>query len=100
MLLLSEAVGSEEAVRIGLAQRVSEDSELPAAITVVPAPFTAGPTAAYRLVIRLLRDSRGASLPDQLEAEAYAMQTSGRMADYNVGVDSFHARRQPIFTNN
>ena len=56
------------------------------------------PGKALGLTKRLLNDSFERTLPEQLEAEAFAQDTAGRTADHFEGVTAFLQKRTPTFT--
>jgi 2-(1,2-epoxy-1,2-dihydrophenyl)acetyl-CoA isomerase len=59
--------------------------------------FAAGPTTAYGLQRRLLRDSWARTLPDQLRAESEAVARSGNTDDAGAAVRAFLDRARPTF---
>lgn len=97
MLLLAERVTAEEAVRMGLANRVVADAELQAAAAELAKQLAEGPTVAFALAKGLLGGSWGRSLDEHLELEAEVQRTAGRTYDYREGVDAFLSRRPPVF---
>jgi 2-(1,2-epoxy-1,2-dihydrophenyl)acetyl-CoA isomerase len=60
--------------------------------------LSAGPTAAYGRIKRLLHASAGASLRDQLDAERDAFLGSVATDDFEEGVAAFLAKRPARFT--
>jgi 2-(1,2-epoxy-1,2-dihydrophenyl)acetyl-CoA isomerase len=59
--------------------------------------LAAGPTRAYGLQRRLLRDSWGNTLSDQLRAESEGVALSGNTRDAGSAVRAFLERRPPTF---
>lgn len=98
MLLLAERVTAEEAVRIGLANRVVEDTELPAVAAELAKQLAEGPTLAFALGKSVMGGTWARSFADHLELEAEVQRTAGRTSDYREGVDAFLSRRQPVFS--
>ena len=91
-------VKAEEARAIGLVSSVSGADEFEAAVAKFAGRLAALPPRAIDLTKRLLNDSYGNSLEEQLEAEAFAQDTAGRTSDHFEGVTAFLEKRQPAFT--
>ncbi|BEP94373.1 enoyl-CoA hydratase/isomerase family protein [Acidovorax sp. A79] len=96
--LLGEAFTAEDALRLGLVNRVVPAAELDAATTAIAERLAAGPTLAYGAMKRLMRESMDRTLPEQLAAEARAFVHCAGTQDFQAGVDAFHARQAPQFT--
>jgi len=98
LLLLAEPVTAEEAYRMGLLSRLTEDDEqvLPAAQEMA-ARLAAGPTVAYGAIKRELSVGDAGTLSDALAAEAQAQAICGRTADHPAAVDAFIAKQAPVF---
>jgi 2-(1,2-epoxy-1,2-dihydrophenyl)acetyl-CoA isomerase len=87
-----------EALDWGLVTRVVPHAELEEEATALATRLAAGPTVALAHMRRLLRDSWGATLEQQLESERAAMQATGATADAREGVRAFAEKRTPGFT--
>jgi 2-(1,2-epoxy-1,2-dihydrophenyl)acetyl-CoA isomerase len=87
-----------EALDWGLVTRVVPRAELGAEAEALAARLAAGPTVAFAHMRRLLRDSWGATLEQQLDAERAAMKVCAGTADAREGVSAFVQRRSPAFT--
>lgn len=96
--LLGDAFTAEDALRLGLVNRVLPAAELEAATTAMAERLAAGPTLAYGAMKRLMRESMDRTLPEQLAAEAQAFVHCAGTQDFQAGVDAFHARQVPQFT--
>ena len=96
--LLGDAFTADEALRLGLVNRVVPAAELDAATAALAARLASGPTQAYGAMKRLMRDSMDRTLPEQLAAEAAAFVQCAGTQDFQSGVDAFHARQSPRFT--
>lgn len=95
--LLGEAFTADEALRLGLVNRVVPADALDAATAALAARFAKGPTLAYGAMKRLVRDALDRTLPEQLSAEASAFVQCAATQDFRAGVDAFHARQSPQF---
>ncbi|MEY4762322.1 MAG: hypothetical protein RLZZ200_2178 [Pseudomonadota bacterium] len=98
MILLAESVPADEALRLGIANRVVEDGELQSTVAELAAQLARGPTRAYALQKASLAGGWSRTLSEQLEHEAQSQDVAGRTADYREGVDAFLSRRLPLFT--
>lgn len=100
LVLLSERIGSEDALRLGLANRALPPEELAPAALALAQRLAGGPTAAYGRAKKLLADSLQASLAEQLDAEQASFLASSATADFGAGVAAFLAKRAPVFSGN
>ena len=91
-------VKAEEAMTIGLVSQVADADAFSAAVDAFSTRLASLPPRAIELTKRLLNDSFGNSLEDQLEAEAFAQDTAGRTTDHFEGVTAFLEKRTPEFT--
>jgi 2-(1,2-epoxy-1,2-dihydrophenyl)acetyl-CoA isomerase len=99
LLMLSEPVRAEEALRLGLLTRLagSDDEVLPLAQELA-ARLAAGPTVAYGQIKRQLHIGSTGTLDDALAAEAEAQRVSGSTADHRNATAAFVAKEKPTFT--
>jgi enoyl-CoA hydratase len=88
MILSGRQVGAEEALRIGLVDRVTEASPLDAAIEWA-AELARGPVAAHALVKRAIDHGFDASLAAGLALEQQLFVEVFRTEDARIGVESF-----------
>jgi 2-(1,2-epoxy-1,2-dihydrophenyl)acetyl-CoA isomerase len=98
LTLLGEAVSAEQAVQMGLVNRVVADEALPAVARELAARVAGLPMQALGLTKRALNHAWNATLDAQLEYEAYLQATAGRTADHREGVAAFLEKRPPHFT--
>ena len=95
--LLSEPFAADEALRLGLVNRVMPAAELDAATDALARRLAAGPTQAYGAMKRLMHESLDRTLPEQLAAEASAFLGCAATQDFRAGVEAFHAREPARF---
>ena len=97
ILLLAERFDAHEALRLGLVNRVVPAAELDAAVAAFVTSLAAGPALALRNTKRLLRESSGRSLSEQLHAEALSFGACSATADFDEGLAAFLGKRPPNF---
>lgn len=95
--LLSEPFFADEALRLGLVNRVVPAAELDTATNAIAQRLAAGPTLAYGAMKRLMRQSMDRTLPEQLAAEADAFVRCADTQDFRTGVEAFFAREPARF---
>jgi 2-(1,2-epoxy-1,2-dihydrophenyl)acetyl-CoA isomerase len=95
--LLNESFDANEALRLGLVNRVVPAAQLEAAAAELAQRLAAGPTRAIGRVRRLMRQSFDASLTEQLDAERAAFEASTTDHDFDEGLRAFIAKRAPKF---
>ncbi len=93
----AEKVSAEEALRLGLVNRVVPAAELMAETMKVARRLAGMPARGVALTKRLINQSYGNDLAAQLEAEAFAQETAGMTADHTEGVVAFIDKRKPAF---
>ena len=95
--LLGEAFTADDALRLGLVNRVVPGAELDSATAALAQRLAAGPTLAYGAMKRLMRASMDHTLPEQLAAEKDAFVHCAGTEDFRAGVEAFHQRQSPQF---
>lgn len=98
LVLLSERIGSEDALRLGLVNRLLPPAELEAEARALAQRLAQGPTQAYGRAKRLLAGSLQASLEQQLQAEEAGFLASSATADFADGVSAFVDKRPAHFS--
>lgn len=98
LALLGETLAADEALRLGLVNRVVPPAELSAQAQALAERLAAGPTRAYGRIRQLLDASLDRSLAEQLEAERAAFLASTRTADFSEGIAAFLEKRPARFT--
>lgn len=95
--LLGEAFTADDALRLGLINRVVPAAELDSATAALAQRLANGPTLAYGAMKRLMRTSMDHTLPEQLVAEKDAFVHCAGTEDFRAGVEAFHQRQSPSF---
>ncbi|CAN7196990.1 enoyl-CoA hydratase-related protein [Acidovorax sp. LjRoot38] len=95
--LLGEAFTADDALRLGLINRIVPAAELDSATTNLAQRLAAGPTVAYGAMKRLMRASMDRTLPEQLAAEKDAFVHCAGTEDFRAGVEAFHQRQSAQF---
>ena len=95
--LLGEAFTADDALRLGLVNRVVPGAELDSATAALAQRLASGPTLAYGAMKRLMRTSMDHTLPEQLAAEKDAFVHCAGTEDFRAGVEAFHQRQSPQF---
>jgi 2-(1,2-epoxy-1,2-dihydrophenyl)acetyl-CoA isomerase len=96
--LLAERFDAQDALRIGLVNRVVAKGELEATVRALAQSIVDGPALALASVKRLLRDASERTLSEQLHAEARSFAQCAATADFAEGIDAFLAKRRPRFS--
>ncbi|ABE36245.1 enoyl-CoA hydratase/isomerase family protein [Paraburkholderia xenovorans LB400] len=95
--LIGEPIGAQEALMIGLVNRVVESSELEAATRALARHLAQGPTLAYGRMKQLLRGSFEHSFAQQLDLEQESFEASAGTRDFAEAIHAFFQRRSPSF---
>ena len=98
ILLLGDRVGAEDAVRIGLASRVVDDAELPAAAGELARRLADGPSLAYANTKMLLSRELDMDLAGALELEATTQALLMGTEDHREFHRAFTERRPARWT--
>ena len=97
MLLLGEALTGREAADAELIHASCPAGELDDRVDALVDRLASGPTVALGLTKQLLLSSATASLADQLQDEAFALELSSRSEDFREGLAAFREKRPPEF---
>jgi 2-(1,2-epoxy-1,2-dihydrophenyl)acetyl-CoA isomerase len=97
LMLSSERLAAEDALRLGLLNRVVPAEELESAVGELAGKLAKGPAVSYALIKRGLERARMADLDTVLEMEAQYQAAAGRTEDFREGVEAFVAKRPPTF---
>ena len=97
MLFLSETLNAEEALAVGLVNRLVAPEELATTAESLARQVARGPTRAFGQYKRLADRSFETELHDQLEAERAAFKMATTTEDFREGVTAFLAKRPATF---
>ena len=97
MCLTTDPVPAETAAEWGLIWEMVEDDALTSRAADLAGRLAEGPTLAFRLMKRALRESGTNSLEEQLALEAELQGEAGRSRDFMEGVMAFLEKRAPRF---
>jgi 2-(1,2-epoxy-1,2-dihydrophenyl)acetyl-CoA isomerase len=97
LCMTGDKVLAEEALRIGIANRVVPADQLMAESMALATRLSSLPARGLALTKKLLNQSVENDLATQLNAEAFAQDTAGRTADHSEGVVAFIEKRSPVF---
>jgi 2-(1,2-epoxy-1,2-dihydrophenyl)acetyl-CoA isomerase len=97
LALLGDKLPADQAEAWGLIWRCVDDDDLQREAGKLAAHFATQPTRGLGMIKKLLRESSGNTLPEQLELEKNAMRELGQSHDYREGVAAFMEKRPPEF---
>jgi 2-(1,2-epoxy-1,2-dihydrophenyl)acetyl-CoA isomerase len=98
MAFLGDSVGAEEALRIGLVNRVVPHDELASATSELALRLAQGPTKAIGLAKRAMNRALTMDYEELLEYEVYCQEIAGASDDHREGMAAFSEKRQAQFT--
>ncbi len=97
MAFLGDEIGAEEALRLGLVNRVAPPADLEGATHEMALRLAKGPTKAIGLAKRAMNRALTMDLEQILDYEMYAQETAGASDDYQEGVAAFLEKREAKF---
>jgi 2-(1,2-epoxy-1,2-dihydrophenyl)acetyl-CoA isomerase len=97
IFLLGERFGAADALRMGIVNKVVPAGELDGTVEAMVRSLASGPVQALRNTKRLIRESLGRSLSEQLHAEALSFAQCTATPDFAEGIAAFLAKRPPEF---
>ncbi|MEX0781944.1 MAG: enoyl-CoA hydratase-related protein [Dehalococcoidia bacterium] len=98
LMLLSEPLGAEAALAMGLVNRVVPAAELMEAAFTIAKKLAAGPTLAYRKTKDLVEAAQTSDFAALLAVEAEAQAEAGATEDHKGAVDAFLKKQSPTFS--
>ena len=97
MFFLGDIVDAQEALRIGLANRVFSEEEFAAKVQEAAAQIAHGPQVSYRYMKENINLSANSDFKTILDREALTHLRCGQTEDHKEGVAAFMEKRQPNF---
>ncbi len=97
MFMAPRSMKAEEALELGLINRIVPAAELLDQARQMTRLLAAGPTYAYGRVKQLLDATWNNDLHTQLDLETDAITSSSQTEDFREGINAFLAKRRPAF---
>jgi 2-(1,2-epoxy-1,2-dihydrophenyl)acetyl-CoA isomerase len=97
LILTQRMIKAEEALQMGIVNRVVVPEELEAHVLDLARQIAAGPAIAYGLGKMILSKSWESNLDDILEYEALAQSICMQTEDNKEGINAFYEKRPPVF---
>jgi 2-(1,2-epoxy-1,2-dihydrophenyl)acetyl-CoA isomerase len=97
LLLFPRSVPAQEALELGIANRVVPADELAAQATAVARQLADGPTVAYASIKASLAYAAEHSLPETLEKEDELQTAAGASEDHRIAVEAFLGKVKPRY---
>ncbi len=97
MAMTTEPVSGEQAAEWGLVWKVSDDEALLSEARMQAAAFAEGPTRAYALTRKTMRQGLETGVVEQLRREATAQAEAAATDDFKEGASAFLQKRAPKY---
>lgn len=97
LVLTNRTITGREAADWGLVSRAVPAAELEAEVGTVVEGLRSGPTGSFAAAKRLMLESRGRTVVEVMDAEAEGISRAIVGPEGTEGVDSFIAKRRPVF---
>ena len=97
LYFLSERIGADEALRLGLVNWVCDADELAARTREIALRLAQGPTVAYRYMKENLNRALAGDVDDCLDLEATHHVHCGQTEDHREAAKAFVEKREPVF---
>jgi 2-(1,2-epoxy-1,2-dihydrophenyl)acetyl-CoA isomerase len=97
LMFLSDKLDAEEALRLGLVNRVETPDALSAKTLAIARRLAEGPAIALRYMKRNLLCAERGLLEEVFASEAYGMARCGRTQDVKEAAAAFREKRAPVF---
>ncbi len=98
LALTAEPLLAEQAAEWGLIWKAVDDEQLDGEVDALAGRFAAAPTRGLAAIKRMIRESWGHSLDQELDLQRDVMRELGMSEDYREGVSAFMEKRTPRFT--
>ncbi len=99
ILFLGDIVSAEEALRIGLVNKIVEPALLESETQKIAERLAASPRKAMGRLKKILNAGLTSSLATQLERERQAIAWSSTTSDFQEGISAFLEKRKPNFNS-
>lgn len=100
IMMTGDIISAEEALSIGLVERVVPDAELLSHSVGLARKIAAKGPAAIRLIKQAINEGMEMSLAEGLRLETSLFGQACAFGDKNEGVNAFLEKRSPVFLNN
>ena len=97
LYFMSEPVGAEEALRLGIANQVVAPDELDDTVQRYAERIASGPSVALRYMKRNLNAAESGPLSEVLDLEALGHTRTGMTDDHREAAQAFVDKREPVF---
>lgn len=97
LALLADIIGADDAMAMGLVNRVLPDDELDAFVDEWARRLASGPSIALAMTKRLLNNSLNVTLEEALDDEGLSQTVNFSTSDTREAVMAFLEKRQPTF---
>jgi 2-(1,2-epoxy-1,2-dihydrophenyl)acetyl-CoA isomerase len=97
LIMLSETINAEEALALGLVNRVVTPEALPDEVQQLAERLASGATQAYARAKRLINQSWQTPIQQHLDDEIAYFADCARTDDFKEGVTAFVEKRKPVF---
>ena len=98
LALTGEPIAAGDAAAWGLIWKAVDDDALDSEVDALAAKFAGGPTRGLAATKKMIRESWGHSLDEELTLQRDMMRELGLSDDYREGVAAFVEKRKPNFT--
>jgi 2-(1,2-epoxy-1,2-dihydrophenyl)acetyl-CoA isomerase len=98
LALTAEPLPAETAAEWGLIWKAVDDEALDEEVDALAARFAEAPTKGLARIKKMIRESWGHSLDEELDLQRDAMRELGFTDDYREGVAAFMEKRKPNFS--
>jgi 2-(1,2-epoxy-1,2-dihydrophenyl)acetyl-CoA isomerase len=98
MAVMGNSISAETALDWGLVNMVVPADQMPEVVSAWAQSLAQGPTLAFGLTKRAMRESATGSLLEALDSEADLQEVSGRSQDFSEGLRAFIEKRDPEFS--
>ncbi|MBI4635872.1 MAG: enoyl-CoA hydratase [Candidatus Rokubacteria bacterium] len=97
LYLTADILGAEQALALGLVNRVVPDAALEGETLALAARLARGPRIAYRYMKRNFNAAESGTLRDLLDLEAWHHTRCGMTEDHREAARAFVEKREPVF---